>query len=519
MINNKKNTRLVSMLLAILMLASGTVFAGCSEGGNEETKPTTKDTSSETVSSGETTADSETEVETTDGLIGLEVGYDWQAGVTKKDYGGADYTILNGNTASWYSYLTITSEEMTGEAVNDAIYTRTLRTNEFLNVNIVESQQGGSQDVLRKAVTSGVKDYDLALCTLMNCYALSIEGNVLELNSQVPNLNMTGSWWDQNSINDLAINDKLYFVTSDFDTTRFDSIRSLYFNKDLINELNLENPYDIVDSGKWTLDKFTELAEKAVSDSDGDGIMTDMDSYGYICYGELAGDLLFAGTGLKYIDKDPETGMLIDGTTTEKTIDVYDKIRKILWEGNTTFDVRQSRYNSYLRGKGERVQEELFTEGRVLFYSECMAWTRVLREMEADFGVLPPPKYDEAQDRYYSIMINPYMQMIPVTVEDPEMSGHVLDVLAAASHDTVVDAYVNVTLSGKVARDADTVRMLHLVFDNLAYNIHFTTVPIRSTISGAVTSGNENLASSLKKISKATTKTLNKTNEEFFGEE
>ena len=244
--------------------------------------------------------------------------------------------------------------------------------------------------------------------------------------------------------------------------------------------------------------------------------MTDMDNYGYICYGELAADLLFRGAGVKYVDKDPETGRLIDGTSGEKTVDVYSKIYRLLWGGNTTFDIRQSRFSSYLRGKGDRIQEELFTEGRILFYSECMAWTRVLREMEADFGVLPPPKYDEAQDRYYSVMLNPYMQMIPVTVEDPERSGHVLDVLAAASHDTVVDAYVNVTLSGKVARDADTVRMLRLVFDDLSYNIHFAKIPTRTTIQSCVSGGKENLTSALKATSKVITKILDVTNADFF---
>ncbi len=88
-----------------------------------------------------------------------------------------------------------------------------------------------------------------------------------------------------------------------------------------------------------------------MSDADGDGVMTDMDNYGYICYGELAADLLFRGAGVKYVDKDPETGRLIDGTSGEKTVDVYSKIYRLLWGGNTTFDIRQSRFSSYLRGK------------------------------------------------------------------------------------------------------------------------------------------------------------------------
>ena len=327
---------------------------------------------------------------------------------------------------------------------------------------------------------------------------------------------MSGVWWDQNSINDLSINNKLYFVTSDFDTTRFDNIRSLYFNKQIIENHGLENPYDIVDSGKWTIDKFIEMAEKTVSDADGNGVMTDTDSYGYIGYVELVTDLMLCGAGIKYIDKDHDTGMLIDGTTGEKTVDVYSKIYRLLWSGSTTFDIRQPRFSQYLRGLGDRIQEQLFVEDRALFYSECMAWTRVLREMEADFGVLPPPKYDEAQDRYYSIIIDPFMQMIPITSKNAERTGNILDVLAAASHDTVVDAYVNVTLSGKVARDADTVRMLRLVFDDLSYSIYFAKVPTRSTIVTNMGSAKENIVSALKTTGKVANKVLKETNEEFF---
>ena len=77
-------------------------------------------------------------------------------------------------------------------------------------------------------VKAGLDDYDVTLQELMHCYTLAIEGNALELKSEVPGLDMSGVWWDQNSINDLSINNKLYFVTSDFDTTRFDNIPVSY---------------------------------------------------------------------------------------------------------------------------------------------------------------------------------------------------------------------------------------------------------------------------------------------------
>lgn len=508
-----KHTKKLALLLAGIILSQSIALSGCSDSVDSDTESST-----ETESVSETSDETKIEApaETTDGLIGIEVGYDWQAGVKKADYDGHVFNIMNGNIQDWYAYLNVTAEETTGEPVNDAVYERIQRTNEYLNVNVIETIESDASNALRAQVKAGLDDYDVTLQELMHCYTLAIEGNALELKSKVPGLDMSGVWWDQNSINDLSINNKLYFVTSDFDTTRFDNIRSLYFNKQIIESHGLENPYDIVDSGKWTIDKFIEMAEKTVSDADGNGVMTDTDSYGYIGYVELVTDLMLCGAGIKYIDKDHDTGMLIDGTTGEKTVDVYSKIYRLLWGGSTTFDIRQPRFSQYLRGLGDRIQEQLFVEDRALFYSECMAWTRVLREMEADFGVLPPPKYDEAQDRYYSIIIDPFMQMIPITAKNAERTGNILDVLAAASHDTVVDAYVNVTLSGKVARDADTVRMLRLVFDDLSYNIHFAKIPTRTTIQSCVSGGKENLTSALKATSKVITKILDVTNADFF---
>ena len=186
---------------------------------------------------------------------------------------------------------------------------------------------------------------------------------------------------------------------------------------------------------------------------------------------------------------------------------------------DAVFNIQSSKHSGHLRGMGDRIQEQIFVENGALFYSECLAWSRVMREMEADFGILPPPKYDETQERHYSIIINPFMQMIPVTSEDTGRTANVLEAFAAASHDTVVPAYIDITLTGKVARDEDTVRMLNLVFDELAYNLHFSSLSLRSVSESVVKSGRENnLVSQLEAKESATAKELEKINAFFFGE-
>ncbi len=476
----------VQMSLLCIALLAAQVLPSCSQ----------KQAETETAAATETVETESTSAED-DSLAKVEENYDWRAGIAKKDYSGYSYTILNGCTADWYSYTLIAPEETTGEPVNDAFIERNNRVSEYLNVKIVENNVSDSAAMLKTEVKAGTGDFDIALVTLVNSFAIAMEGSIFDLNT-LSSVDFTQSWWDQNAISDLTVNGKMYFTTGDFDTTRFDGIRSLFFNKDMIEQYQLENPYTLVDEGKWTIDRFTEMCLAVVEDLDGDGVMTDADRYGYVGYGEIMADLLLYGMNERYIGKDEETGKIVNLSGSEQFLDAYNKIINLtVTQQDAVFDVRANKRKKYLNGLGDRAQEPMFTENKALFYSECMAWSRVLREMEADFGVLPPPKYDEAQDRHYSVIINPFMQMIPVTSQDPERTIHIMDALNAASHDTVVPAYVNVTLTGKVARDTDTVRMLHLVFDELAYYLAFSNIQVRSIANGGIVAGTEDIVSKL----------------------
>ena len=152
-----KHTRKLALLLTLIMLSQSIALTGCSDNTTTETGGSTTTAQTETTSDTANETDGETAPETTDGLIGIETNYDWKAGVKKADYEGYTYNILNGNTATWYSYTLVTSEETTGEPVNDAIYERTQRTNEFLNVNVVESNINNSHDELKKNGAGGNK--------------------------------------------------------------------------------------------------------------------------------------------------------------------------------------------------------------------------------------------------------------------------------------------------------------------------------------------------------------------------
>lgn len=93
-----------------------------------------------------------------------------------------------------------------------------------------------------------------------------------------------------------------------------------------------------------------------------------------------------------------------------------------------------------------------------------------LRDMDSDFGILPYPKFDEAQENYVSQDWGGLM-CVPTSIQNPEMVGSVIELLAYFSEETVIPAYYDVTLDGKIARDEDTIAMLDIIFDTIAYEI------------------------------------------------
>ena len=109
-----------------------------------------------------------------------------------------------------------------------------------------------------------------------------------------------------------------------------------------------------------------------------------------------------------------------------------------------------------------------FREGRGLMYISGILSTTYLRDMEDEFGIIPLPKYDEAQSEYYTWMNlnNSSSLAIPISNHNLEMTGMICEALAAESMTTLTPAYYETTLSGKVARDDDSIAMLDIILNS-----------------------------------------------------
>ena len=222
------------------------------------------------------------------------------ADLPAKDFGGEEFTFYGRIYDGVWSATDIFSHEEDGEQINDAVYARTAYIEDTYNVKLAALESGESTVVtyLKNFITAGDDTFEAIVCDVYDSGALAVDGMLYDLNN-VQNLDLSREWWAQSTNNSLSIAEKQFYVTGDIFINDNKSTRIFFFNKDIIRDLDLENPYDLVDDNKWTIDKYIELSESALYDLNGDNTYTrDADRYGTMAQTTLGSVLYFASGNL-----------------------------------------------------------------------------------------------------------------------------------------------------------------------------------------------------------------------------
>ena len=495
----------LSLILCMCMLAAA--FAGCSEKSNDNENGDSTENNATTVQSG---AEAETVPEETEDENAGRVSANIPEGT---DYEGMKFTVFTYPAGSdIWSDVDWSAEEYTGEGLNDAVYDRITQVEDLLNIDIVTAY-GTSRDDINSIINSvKAQDgaYQLATSKIVGVITLASNKYVQELNSFAANgtLDLGAEWWDQNILKDFSIAHKNFALTGDIGTMYKKSIACLMFNKNLLAEHNLEDPYALMRDGKWTIDKAVELGTQVSADLDGNGVRDENDQYGLICFSNMLGSAVL-GADVKFMDQD-ENGIPVDVFYSEKTVSVVEKLATLMFDPNITYS--WSRNN-----KDETVAFSMYKSDKALLYYGEMHAVATMRDMESEFGILPMPKYDEAQESYHHAVNQDVAAtyVIPADNIAYESTGYIVDALGAASKNYLTPAYFEKMLKGKVSRDAESQESLEIIFDTIRYDIGLVGDFGYSTmLKGMANSGNTDLASnfarSSKSIIKLSEKAINK---------
>lgn len=398
--------------------------------------------------------------------------------VENTDYEGYKFRILGYDgeaTGTWQiaAISEITAENETGEPINDAVYKRNKEVEELYNIEfgivpVTYPNRGDFSTKFTKAVLAGDDTFDAAfLLGDAIPSALNKKNMAYDLNT-LSSLELSNSWWDKNSVEALSINGKLTAVIGDVNFYSFAAPIAIFANKSFMQEYSIENLYQLVRDGKWTWDALYDISKQVSKDLNGDGIIDHNDQVGFATQPQALYQVI-AGSG-EYITPKNNEDIPAFMPETEKIAGIIGKVVPIFKDANTSIVATDiSGYNNvyfdFIMPK--------FRDGDIMFHINQLLFSFELRGMDADFSILPLPKYDENQANYGTIVEGAWgtYTVIPITCADTEKTANILEAMGYYSQKYIRPAYYDVTVTNKLVRDEDSLEMMDIILNNRVFDL------------------------------------------------
>lgn len=209
---------------------------------------------------------------------------------------------------------------------------------------------------------------------------------------------------------------------------------------------------------------------------------------------------MFCGSGMNMVSCDPETNrpvMGLNASSLERAHDLLKKTQQIVHRDNATYVWNVT---------GADHMNVLFRENRMVFNSEGVgALPGFNSQMEADFGVLPMPKYDKNQKEYHTFTWGGGSTMcIPSGIKNKEEFELVLKAFVILSQKTVTHAFYDTMIATRGIRDVESGEVLDTLFANRIYDMpqYFSTLGLSDIFNESVSSNKDDFVSSYQRQAK-----------------
>ena len=456
--------RTLACLLAGLMLCSA-IACGKSEGSNEVTTATSSTTATAAVSQDTTTATEATTLYPDD--LPEDLRYD-----------GKTVTFLYREEIASEFY----AEGLNGDIVNDAIYESILSVEERLGVDIqTVLRKGHTTDVradymdhIETQVLAGDNTYDWTDMMIGNATVRAQTGvyrNLLTLE----NLDLDKPWYIPNMTETVSIAGRLFFISGDASLGYLKSAFCVYVNHKLAESCGAGDLNAIVKEGKWTVEKVAQLATQASQDLNGDGKYDLNDRLGFVSHDSNHPRGFIASTGITLFNKNEDgSHSYAFGTDRDQTVCTALSTLKHSTQGSYFFEGTNANTNQI--ADYQRISS-MFIGGQIMMISAEMDDVIACgyHTMDNTYGVLPYPKYDEAQENYYTSSRSTHNAfLMPVTCADPEMAAAVLEALSASNYTKVLPNYFELALKTKYSADSETSEIFDIIHNSMILDFGYT---------------------------------------------
>ena len=443
------NNRFISAFLFISLVTASLISCG--------------DHSSNVTDSDTTAANEENTVAVTEQLDALEARQLVDDELEDVDFGGRTFRILGDDACTDFYII----EEHTGDVLDDAVYERNLAVTERFNITleaeVFDENQMSKQ--LKNSVMAADDAYQLFSGHII--YAgNAVCDNVYYNLYDIPHINFDKPWWSQSNIEDLTYDGKAFIAMGDFALTTISSTYAFYYNKQIAAEYDMADMYSIVNEGKWTVDKLSEISKEVYRDLNGNGSKDENDMYGFTMWARSPVNTFLWSFGEKLGKKQPDGTIILDYYN-DKVIEIYQKLYELFCVNETTYSLTGMEHDPIIK--------QMFMNNHSLFTADTFEFaSKYLRDFETDYGIIPYPKWDEKQEEYYTMVDGGHEGIaIPVSVADPDFVGTITEALNAESYKRTIPVYYDIVLKTKGSRDEESVTMLDMIFDGRIFDFGY----------------------------------------------
>ena len=309
---------------------------------------------------------------------------------------------------------------------------------------------------LRKSAATDDARYDLTYIHA-NSIVQTVSAGLLQDFNKLPYPDFSNPWWNKNLTASMTVKNVLLLCPSAIDLPYSSAV---CFNKQMVQDYDMESPYELVRKGDWTMDKFAEICASVSKDINGDGKFDKDDQYGFTSQNSwMLKSYLYAGNHTVLIKDENDVPQLNKdyarlSSIAEKMVNLF--IRKdvsFMFDSNNETDFPVS-----------------MGSGRIFAIGLHLSEVAYLRSSDVDYGIVPLPKLDKAQENHPGITWGGFYS-VPVNAPDPEFSSLIFEALAAESYYSILPLFKEQQLSIKFTRDEESIEMLDLIYDNIIYDM------------------------------------------------
>ena len=409
---------------------------------------------------------------------------------TVKDLGNYEYRMyigmMEGDEGIQYFK---SADGLSGDAISQALYERNTYIEETYNCIITPLLSIRTEATQRECyeiqpyLDSNEDLWDVFLIGAGDIMQKNVQrGDVIDV-LQMPNLNLSASYWDQAIQKDYCLNGKVFALQGDYTIQDELSTTCVFYNDKIWKEWSYHetygSPYEMVAANEWTYNTMLEMLKDTSKRADGI-TFTENDVYGMFMHTSGIHTLLL-GSGLKILTVENGESVIAveDNTTFNNVFDLLNDVIKNTYVSNDEILIAATPRATQIITTKSGVHE-MFIADQALFYMDTIGGAVGLRDMTSVFGILPIPQYYENQTEYFCLNNGHSPLTVPKTVvthDHVEEVSTLMEVMAYHSRYaangalSLYDAFYDKMTVAKVCRSAEDYKMMELIYYSKCYDI------------------------------------------------